>query len=85
MHLRNRVVPKAVGNQISDLGDMELGVISLYKLFEVKNIHASALGECELEREGPRREPWRLPPFERKVDVEEPLKYVKGLSDRIVI
>ena len=33
--------------QISDLGNMKLGVISLYKLLEAKTIHENAARECK--------------------------------------
>ena len=47
LHLRSRAVPETVDMQISDLGDMELGVSSLYKLPEAKTIHENAAGECK--------------------------------------
>ena len=37
--------------QISGLGDVELGVISLYKLLEAKNIDENAPGVCVRKEE----------------------------------
>ena len=36
---------------ISGLGDMKLGVISLYKLLEAKTIHENAAVECREKKE----------------------------------
>ena len=49
--LRGRTVLEAVDMYVSGLGDMKLGVISLYKLLEAKTIHENAAVECREKKE----------------------------------
>ena len=61
--------------QISGLRDMELGIISLQKLLEGKNVYENASEERELEKKREKKRTSR-----GKVEIEESLETCQGTA-----